>query len=179
MEKLNAPSIPVGLVYTLLIITLLFFVYMALPKSWEEATTIKKDGTLALSKEWAETIDKKKDQYAYHDLYQLIAAENGYYSCKHCPTGKFYLKVGEVYRYGTTGIGQEGRGYNKSWLDKNFLNYVHILTADLATIKSEEIVLIGGYALFPENLKRPLVGSNIAKPYWYRLVLPPGNNSLD
>ncbi|MEZ5039992.1 MAG: hypothetical protein R2828_08870 [Saprospiraceae bacterium] len=179
MEKLNAPSIPVGLVYTLLIITLLFFVYMALPKSWEEATTVKKDGTLALSKEWAETIDRKKDQYAYHDLYQLIAAKNGYYSCKHCPTGKFYLKVGEVYRYGTTGIGQEGRGYSEEWLNDHLLNYVIIMTGDIAIIKTQEAILIGSYAIFPENLNRPLFKTAGAKDYWYRLVLPPGNQRLD
>jgi hypothetical protein len=132
-----------------------------------------------LADTWARTIDKKKEKLNDHELYVLLAARDGYYLCTHCPTGKFFLKKDEIYRYGTTGDGPDIRGYNKNWLAKNGLLYIHLLTSDLKTIKSLEITYIGNYPLVAENLSRPLPGDPGVKPYWYRLVLPPGNNSLD
>lgn len=168
--------------YSLLLIVCIavgLFIYMSIPKKWEDATTQNEDSSISLSKDWADAVEQKKEQYTSHELYVLSAAKDSYFLCQHCPTGRFFLKELEVYRYGTTGNGQDGRGYNESWLAKNFLNYQVILTADLSTVKTEEANLIGSYAILPENLKRPLLSSYKAKPYWYRLVLPPGNNSLD
>ena len=50
---------------------------------------------------------------------------------------------------------------------------------DLATVVAEQASLIGSYALLPENLQRPLANEANARLYGYRLVLPPGNKSLD
>ena len=151
-----------------------------IPKSWDEATTEQEDGSYALSADWAQSVAKKQEKIANHELYMLVAAHNGYYFCKHCPLGgRFFLYAGEVYRYGTTGNGKSGRGYSDNWLAKQKLSYVHLQYGDLATIMAEQTALIGSYALHPENMKRPMPGSTGAKNYWYRLVLPPGNNSLD
>lgn len=167
------PLIFIGLPITLLII------YLSIPKKWEEATKTGDDGAITLANDWAETIERKQEQFAEHELYALTAARAGYFRCDHCPGRKFFLKEFEVYRYGTTGNGRQGRGHSDSWLAQNALNYNIILTADLTTVKIEETALIGSYAILPENLTRPLAGTPTAKPYWYRLVLPPGNNSLE
>jgi hypothetical protein len=164
---------------TLLGLLVIIIIYMSIPNDWEDAVTENQDGTYTLSKDWAGEVSKKKEQFASHDLYMLIALADGFFLCKHCPTGKFYLKKNEVYRYGTTGIGQFQRGYNKQWLSDNLLIYIQIASGDLTSMKMQEATLIGNYAILPENIRRPLQNSSKAKTYWYRLVLPPGNNSLD
>jgi len=165
-----------------LLLGLLFFtslVVMSIPKTWEDATHKDKEGNITVSKVWADAVDSKVRQYETHELYALLAAADGQYACKHCPSTRFFLKAGQVYRYGTTGVGQQQRGYGEGWLARNRLSYLHIQYGDLATIKSEEALLIGSYVLHPENLARPVQSDPAAKSYWYRLVLPPGNNTLD
>lgn len=155
------------------------FLIMSIPKTWQEATQKNEEGELSLSKSWAESVGKKVEQHQQHELYMLVATRDGNYLCKHCLSAQFFLRAGEVYRYGTTGLGQDGRGYSDEWLNRYQLNYITISNGDLATIKIQEAVLIGNYVLLPENTSRPLQSTLEAKPYWYRLVLPPGNNSLD
>lgn len=168
--------------YSLLLIgffALGLFIYMSIPKKWEDATTQNEDGSISLSDDWGDAVENKKEQYASHDLYALTVVIDGYFLCKHCPSGKFFLKAHEIYRYGTTGTGQNGRGYSEKWLNRHQLNYIYLKTGDLTTIKTEEAALIGNYVILPENMNRPISSSRKAKPYWYRLVLPPGNNSLE
>jgi hypothetical protein len=178
MEASASKRFPLGLLFVGLLASLIFLL-MAIPKKWEEATKVGDDGAITLSDDWAETIEKKISTFEIHELYSLMAAKDGYYACKHCPGGKFFLKKFEIYRYGTTGVGKSGRGYNENWQNDNFLIYSTILTSDLKTVKIAQTSFIGAYPLLRENLERPLLDSPVAKPYWFRLVLPPGNNSLD
>lgn len=169
---------PIWIILTGLLITTIIL-WSSIPKRWDDATTENADGSMELSAEWSSTVAKKQAKIANHELYMLVAAQNGYYLCGHCAGGRFFLNAGEVYRYGTTGNGKNGRGYTDNWLAKQKLNFIHLMYGDLATIMTEQATLIGSYALHPENIKRPLTGEAKAKSYWYRLVLPPGNNSLD
>jgi hypothetical protein len=109
----------------------------------------------------------------------LLPINNGYFECAHSPSGRFYLKTGEIYRYGTTGETTVGRGYSETWLIRNNLSFKIILEGNLALVLAEQTALIGSYPLLPENMLRPLSGDELAKPYWFRLVIPPGNKSLD
>ncbi|MEL6927089.1 MAG: hypothetical protein AAFO95_00470 [Cyanobacteria bacterium J06600_6] len=152
---------------------------MSIPKTWQEATKKDKAGNISLSESWANAVEEKIEQHQTHELYALRAANDGQYACKHCQSAQFFLKAGEIYRYGTTGVGQEGRGYSEGWLARKRLTFVHIQYGDLATVKTEEALLIGHYVIHPENLARPVQDDPSAKIYWYRLVLPPGNNNLD
>lgn len=156
-----------------------FSIFLAIPKSWEEAVSRQEDGTYRLSKKWEKTILRKQEKVRKHRLYVLVASTNGYFQCPHSPSGKFYLKADEVYRYGTTGETFAARGYSKRWLAINNLTLISIMEDDLATVVAAQALLIGSYALLPENLQRPLANEANAKLYWYRLVLPPGNKSLD
>jgi hypothetical protein len=152
---------------------------MAIPKSWEEAVKLQEDGTFRLSKKWEETILRKQGKIRKHRLYMLLATQPGYFDCPYSITGKFYLNMGEVYRYGTTGETTVTRGYSETWLIKNKLTFKVIMEGDLATVTAEQTKLIGHYLLLPENMLRPLPSEASAKPYWFRLVLPPGNKSFD
>ncbi|PHN01143.1 hypothetical protein [Flavilitoribacter nigricans] len=178
MDTTKSNRFPLGLILVGLLITGIF-IYMSIPKKWEDATKVGDDGAVTLSDDWAGTVERKQDQYANQELYALTAVIDSYFLCQHCPTGKFFLKTGEIYRYGTTGITQNKRGFNEKWLNRHKLNYVYLQMGDLATIKTREAALIGAYAVLPENLARPISSSPEARAYWYRLVLPPGNNSLE
>lgn len=178
MDALKPVQPPAGLLIIGVVVSLLYLL-MAIPKSWEEATKKGGDGSLSLSDSWAKAIEKKKSKYEAHELYMLVAANRGYFYCKHCPSGRFYLRTGEIYRYGTTGEGQHGRGYSQNWLNDHLLSYVVLMKSDIKTVKMAETTLIGNYVLLPENLNRPLMNQAKSKPNWYRLVLPPGNNTLD
>jgi len=169
-----------GILWLILIIsTIGFVILMAIPKTWEEAVTQQDDGSFRLSKKWERAIWRKEEKIKKHRLYVLVAIQNGYFDCPHSPTGKFYLKEGEIYRYGTTGESTVGRGYSETWLIKNNLTFKVIMEGDLTTVTLAQTTLIGQYPLLPENMQRPLPGDELAKPYWFRLVLPPGNKSLD
>lgn len=169
-----------GSLWHILIIVLVGVVlFMAIPKTWEEAVVQNEDGSYGLSERWEKAILSKQKKTEKHRLYMLVASTNGYFQCVHSPSGKFYLKAGELYRYGTTGDTFAARGYNQKWLAANNLTLISIMEGDLATIIAEQTKLIGSYVLLPENLQRPLPSEASAKPYWYRLVLPPGNKSLD
>jgi hypothetical protein len=93
--------------------------------------------------------------------------------------GKILFEKGEIYRYGTTGETTVSRGYSETWLIKNSLNFEVVMEGNLELVLIEQAKLIGLYAILPENLLRPLAGDELAKPYWFRLVIPPGNKSLD
>ncbi len=161
----------------LLVVALI--ILMAIPNSWEEATTRNKDGSYSISKEWEESIREKREKIDNHELYMLVASQDGMYICNHCPTGKFFLYEGEVYRFGITGNGEDGRGYTEKWQDRNRLAFIHIVFGDEVMVKKKQAELIGLYAIHPENMNRPVSESKKAKSYWYRLVLPPGNNNLN
>lgn len=165
--------------YILIIALAVFLIIMSIPKTWEEAVVQKENGSYGLSEKWEKTILRKQEKIRKHRLYMLVANTDGYFHCAHSPSGKFYLKAGEVYRYGTTGDTFAARGYSQKWLADNNLILITIMEADLATVIAAQTALIGSYALLPENLQRPLPSEASAKPYWYRLVLPPGNKSLD
>jgi hypothetical protein len=171
--------IPQVLVFIITGLCLGIIIYMAIPKTWEEAVTQKEDGSYGLSKTWEKTVTRKVEKIRKHRLYMLVATSNGYFECAHSPTMRFYLNRGDVYRYGTTGSSFSERGYSSDWLSKHNLTLIEIMEGNLTIILAEQATLIGTYSLLPENLRRPLIGDNKATPSWFRLVLPPGNKSLD
>jgi hypothetical protein len=91
MDAFKPMPLPVGLILLGMLISLTFL-YMSIPKSWEEAVKTRDDGSLTHSDSWARSIERKKSRYEVHDLYMLVAAKDSYFVCKHCPTGSFFLK---------------------------------------------------------------------------------------
>lgn len=78
MDAIKGSRFPLGLTFIGLLLTL-FFLYMAIPKKWEDATKIGDDGRITLADDWARTIEKKKSKVEQHDLYMLVASSNGYF----------------------------------------------------------------------------------------------------
>ena len=124
-----------------------------------------KNLTVAREKEIADRIDRLQNA----QLYVLRAEINGYFLCPKCPpetarNGKYYLKVGESYKYGVT-INPNER-YSKAELARFRLNYLLLATGPLEEMLAKESILIGQYATLPENLARPKA---------LRLAIPPGS----
>lgn len=162
MERINGFTARLTL---LSIMAVICIIWMAIPKSWEEASKEKKDGDYDMSDAWREAMEEKKEKIKNHELYMLVASENGMYLCNHCPTGKFFLFAGEVYRYGTTGNSEVGRGYNENWKNANKLSYFTIFRGDQTSVKIKQAEYIATYVLQPENLNRPLSSDPKAKAY--------------
>ena len=106
---------------------------------------------------------KEIDDLDWAEQYVLRAGKNGWHPCFSCPdTEHIWLHVGEVWKYGTTTKGQNGRYGNR--LKGMMLNYEIQYEGALVDCLKEEKRKIYGYAILPENLKR-------SKP----LIRPPGN----
>lgn len=56
------------------------------------------------------------------EQYALIAKEDGWYPCLHSGRTRYYLRTGEVWKYGVTSKGQFGR-YAVLFLVKNRVLY--------------------------------------------------------
>lgn len=88
------------------------------------------------------------------EQYVLLAKEDGYYQCLHCPRGTFYLFKGEVAKVGVTRQGEEGR-YDRNYYTRMKLDYKTEYRGTLQKAMEAELVRIGNYPLTPENLARP------------------------
>lgn len=117
-----------------------------------------------------EAIARKVEKFETQtELYMLVAELSSYYLCPACPPeatkkGKYYLKEGEVYKYGIT-TNAKNR-YSKAELLKWKLNYVLLDAGNYTDMASKEVVLNGNYPILPENL---------ARTKHYRLAIPPGS----
>lgn len=97
------------------------------------------------------------------EQYVLLVVQSGMYPCYSCvDSATIFLKTREVYRYGITTKGKQGR-YGSS-LGGRRLQYVIQFEGTIEECLKEERRKIYAYALFPENLKRK-------NP----LIRPPGN----
>ncbi len=97
------------------------------------------------------------------EVYELVATEGGFYPCFHCKNAKtIFLNKGEVWKYGKTCLGQEGR-YSQG-LPAWDLRYEPLATGTEAECLVLEKQLIYAYPSLPECQKRDFV-----------LMRPPGN----
>ena len=122
-----------------------------------------------LKKEYAELMEIGLEEIDDALQYALIATQNGDFYCKPCPGKKFFLKEGEVWRYGMTRKGEKGR-YSEVFLDSNNLKLIVQCRGTTTECLKQERWKIFNYPLLPENL---------ARPNDKRLVKPPGNLRTD
>lgn len=115
----------------------------------------------------------KKQLFAIEnsEQYILIAKNDGFFLCKHCYRGSFYLKAGEIWKIGTTSWGKQYR-YPKDELTRLDLIYVMEYKGPLMDCLKREKIRIAKYPLLEENTSRPPFGENKER---YRLARPPGN----
>ena len=127
------------------------------------------DGEPQLKKKREERLQQEQREIDEAEQYALLALTSKHYPCFKCPTPVIFLNRGEVWKYGVTRKGEEGR-YTTGYLSQNQLEYFVQLRGTLSECLKEEKAKIFRYPLLPENLARP-------QPE--RLANPPGNFRTD
>lgn len=87
------------------------------------------------------------------EQYALLATVEGWYLCLHAGKTTYYLKAGEVWKYGVTSKGKFGR-YTASFLLKNKVSYIVQFKGNLSECLKQEQVKLFNYPNLPENLAR-------------------------
>lgn len=113
-------------------------------------------------------LQKRLNEIDDAEQYALVANENGWYPCNHPGRATFYLKAGEVWKYGTTTKGQFGR-YSIKYLKAMNVFYIIQFQGTVAECLKEEQRKLFNYPYLPENLARPVKD---------RLPRPPYNSKM-
>jgi hypothetical protein len=88
------------------------------------------------------------------EQYALIATADGWYPCLHHGRAVFYLKTGEVWKYGVTSKGQFGR-YAAAFLVRNKVSYLIQYKGTYSECLKQEQIKLFNYPYLPENMIRP------------------------
>ena len=127
------------------------------------------DGEPRLKQKQKERLAKEQMEIDNAEQYVLLALTSKNYPCLGCPRPLIFLRTTEVWKYGVTRKGQEGR-YDVKFLTENKLRYLVQFRGTLSECLKEEKNKIFTYPLLPENLIRPA---------HERLARPPGNLRTD
>jgi hypothetical protein len=122
---------------------------------------VERDGEYDLSPERKAKLKRELDEIDNAVQYAVLATEPGFYPCYHCQSGAIYLKVGEVWKYGSTRIGD--RRYKNNELPADLFIKPEFFGEYGACLKQEKIKIYF-YAILPENTVRETP-----------LIRPPGN----
>ncbi|MCB0574999.1 MAG: hypothetical protein KDC61_10595 [Saprospiraceae bacterium] len=115
-----------------------------------------------LSPEDKAKLEKRLREIDDSEQYALVARNKGWYPCLHSGRTTFYLKDGEVWKYGVTSKGQFGR-YSSSFLFKNKVFYVVQFKGNFSECLKQEQIRLFNYTNLPENLAR-LPGERLPRP---------------
>ena len=96
--------------------------------------------------------------------YALLAIADGWYTCLHSGLELYYLRAGEVWKYGVTAKGERGR-YTVKFLRTNRVNYVIQFNGTMYECLKEEQRKLYDYPLLPENLLRKEEDRLLRPPY--------------
>lgn len=107
-----------------------------------------------LSPKAAEKLQQRLKEIDDSEQYALVAAAPGFYPCLHSGSATFFLKAGEVWKYGVTSKGQFGR-YSAVFLARNNVSYVVEFRGNMAECLKQEQIKLFNYPFLPENLARP------------------------
>lgn len=109
-------------------------------------------------------LQKRLKEIDDSEQYALVAAVNGFYPCLHSGHKTYYLKTGEVWKYGVTSKGVLGR-YAASFLIQNRVSYIVQFKGNFAECLKQEQIKLFGYPYLPENQIRPLALQLPRPPY--------------
>jgi len=107
-----------------------------------------------LSPKEEEKLLKRLREIDESEQYALIALSDGWYPCLHSGRTSYYLKKGEVWKYGVTSKGKKGR-YTTDYLVKNRVVYFVQSIGTFSECLKEEQIKLYYYPHLPENLARP------------------------
>lgn len=123
------------------------------------------DGDISLSPERQAKLDRELEEIDNAVQYALVVTVDGLYPCYSCTNGQktIFLKFGEIYKYGVTRKGQEGRYPNGNYGAPNLLFVRQVIGTYSECLKAEK-TMIYSYPLLPETQARDFI-----------LIRPPGN----
>ena len=101
-----------------------------------------------------ERLQKRLKEIDDSEQYALIAEGDGWYPCLHRGRTVFYLKAGEVWKYGVTSKGRLGR-YKTDFLIRNNVSYYVQFNGTFSECLKQEQIKLFNYPYLPENLARP------------------------
>ncbi|MBV6442480.1 MAG: hypothetical protein DYG98_22475 [Haliscomenobacteraceae bacterium CHB4] len=101
-----------------------------------------------------EKLTKRLREIDDSEQYALLAETDGWYPCLHSGKSIFYLKAGEVWKYGVTSKGKLGR-YRTDFLIRNNVSYFVQYNGTLSECLKQEQIKLFNYPYLPENLARP------------------------
>lgn len=127
------------------------------------------EGEPQLKQKQKERLAKEQREIDNAEQYVLLALASQNYPCLGCSKSLIFLHTGQVWKYGVTRKGQEGR-YDVKFLTENKLRYLVQFRGTLSECLKEEKSKIFTCPLLPENL---------ARPSHERLARPPGNLRTD
>jgi len=138
----------------------LLFVMVAL----QEIGTPKNNDPGTLNPKEAARLEKRLREIDDSEQYALVAGINGWYPCLHSGRSTFYLKSGEVWKYGVTSKGEFGR-YTATFLIKNKVSYIVEFKGTFSECLKQEQIKLFGYPYLPENVARPETERLSRPPY--------------
>lgn len=126
---------------------------------------LDEDGNIKLSPDRQAKLDRELEEIDNAVQYALIATKRSLYPCYSCPFGQktIFLNPGEVWKYGVTRKGPEGRYPNESFGAPNLFYFRQYMGTYSECLKREKI-MIYNYPLLPEAQTRNIL-----------LIRPPGN----
>ena len=122
------------------------------------------NGEPQLAAKYLKEQQQKLDEPDRAEQYALLAIADGWYTCLHSGLTLYYLRVGEVWKYGATSKGERGR-YTIKFLRTNRVNYVIQFTGTLHECLKEEQRKLYDYPILPENLVRMEENRLLRPPY--------------
>lgn len=99
-------------------------------------------------------LQKRLKEIDEAEQYALLAKADGWYQCLHSGKPTYYLRTGEVWKYGVTTKGELGR-YQTRFLLRNNVIYLVEFRGNIAECLKQEQIKLFFYPFLPENLARP------------------------
>ncbi len=143
----------------------LFLIVCAL--KWQDVVEYV-NGEAQLTEKHQKQLEKKLNEMEDAEQYALVATKDGFFPCLHSGFVRYYLHVGEVWKYGVTTKGERGR-YSSEFILNNSVAYIVQFQGTLTECFQAEQIQLFSYPVLPENL---------ARPEMYRLLRPPNNPIL-
>ncbi len=121
-------------------------------------------GAPKLSPKEKEKLEKRLREIDESEQYALIAMEDGWYPCLHSGRTTYFLRAGEVWKYGVTSKGQFGR-YTATFLFENRVSYLPEFEGTFSECLKQEQIKLYNYPHLPENLARDPANRLPRPPY--------------
>jgi hypothetical protein len=152
-------TLPIGRAVFLLVSAVCLLLALLKPAVFEWL-----QGESRLSPKDQARLEQKLKELDDSEQYALIANTDGWYACLHRGRKSFYLKTGEIWKYGVTSKGELGR-YSRAFLGQHNVSYIVQFKGNYAECLKQEQIRLYNYRFLPENVARPPANVLTRPPY--------------